>query len=171
MAELKLSGNHLKNSRPVLSFDSQFDEQPHLQVLKEMFIQIFGTPKRHPKSKPFFDHVLSFSVADGRIWLRNCQVVPDPAAKKKETDAVSLIEVGPRACLNPVKIFAGSFGGAVIYDNPTYVSPNEVRAAMKKQSQGKYVSKVTSREKRKEHVAANPAPKKAFGDVFKAWQH
>ena len=32
MAELKLSGNHLKGSRPVLSFDAAFDEQPHLQV-------------------------------------------------------------------------------------------------------------------------------------------
>eukprot|EP00884_Botryococcus_braunii_P000070 jgi/Botrbrau1/10063/Bobra.0355s0019.2 len=28
MAELKLSGNHLKGSRPVLSFHSAFDEQP-----------------------------------------------------------------------------------------------------------------------------------------------
>ena len=36
--------------------------------------QVFATPKRHHKSKPFFDHVLSFSVADGRIWLRNYQV-------------------------------------------------------------------------------------------------
>lgn len=32
MAELKLSGNHLKGSRPVLSFDAAFDEQPQLQV-------------------------------------------------------------------------------------------------------------------------------------------
>ena len=36
--------------------------------------QVFATPKRHPRSKPFFDHVLSFSVADGLIWLRNYQV-------------------------------------------------------------------------------------------------
>ena len=111
MAELKLSGNHLKGSRPVLSFDATFDEQPHLQVLKEMFTHVFSTPRRHHKSKPFFDHVLSFSVADGRIWMRNYQVVPDPAAKKKEPDAVSLVEVGPRACMNPIKMFAGAFGG------------------------------------------------------------
>lgn len=32
MAELKLSGNHLKGSRPVLAFDAAFDEQPQLQV-------------------------------------------------------------------------------------------------------------------------------------------
>lgn len=51
-----------------------FDEQPHLQLLKEMLTQAFATPKRHPKSKPFMDHVLSFSIAEGRIWLRNYQV-------------------------------------------------------------------------------------------------
>eukprot|EP00955_Chlamydomonas_euryale_P039058 351290-Chlamydomonas_euryale.AAC.1 len=74
MAELKLSGNHLKGSRPVLSFDKAFDGQPHLQLVKEMLGQIFTTPRRHHKSKPFFDHVLSFSVADDRIWMRNYQV-------------------------------------------------------------------------------------------------
>ena len=36
-------------------------------------------------------------------------------------------QVGPRACLNPIKMFAGSFGGPVIYENPGYVSPNTVR--------------------------------------------
>lgn len=40
MAELKLSGNHLKGSRPVLSFHKSFDGQPHLQLLKEMFSQV-----------------------------------------------------------------------------------------------------------------------------------
>jgi hypothetical protein len=51
-----------------------FDEQPHLQLLKEMLTHAFATPKRHPKSKPFLDHVINFSVAEGRIWLRNYQV-------------------------------------------------------------------------------------------------
>ena len=74
MAELKLSGNHLKGSRPVLSFDSAFDQQPHLQLMKEMFTQSFATPRRHPKSKPFHDHVISFHFLDNRIWLRNYQV-------------------------------------------------------------------------------------------------
>ena len=74
MAELKLSGNHLKGSRPVLSFDASFDQQPHLQLMKEMFTQSFATPRRHPKSKPFHDHVISFHLLDNRIWLRNYQV-------------------------------------------------------------------------------------------------
>ncbi len=50
-----------------------FDEQPHLQLLKELLTQAFATPRRHPRSKPFLDHVLAFSIADSRIWLRNYQ--------------------------------------------------------------------------------------------------
>lgn len=167
LEELKLSGNHLQGSRPVLSFDKNFDEQPHLQVLKEMLTQVFATPKRHPRSKPFFDHVLSFSLADGRLWLRNYQVLPDPEQKKEGAEGATLVEVGPRACLNPIKMFAGSFGGPVIYENPGYVSPNTIRAMLKRQQQGKYVSKVQSREGRKAHVAAHPLPRDELGDVFK----
>lgn len=36
-------------------------------------------------------------------------------------------QVGPRCTLNPIKMFAGSFGGPVIYENASYVSPNTVR--------------------------------------------
>ena len=50
-----------------------FDEQPHLQLLKELLTQTFATPRRHHKSKPFCDHVLAFGVADSRVWLRNYQ--------------------------------------------------------------------------------------------------
>lgn len=40
MAELKLTGNCLKGSRPLLSFDKHFDETPHYKVLKELLIQV-----------------------------------------------------------------------------------------------------------------------------------
>ena len=43
-----------------------------------------------------------------------------------EEDA-SLAEIGPRFALNLIKIFSGSFGGPVLYENPEYVSPNVVR--------------------------------------------
>ncbi len=36
------------------------------------------------------------------------------------------VQVGPRFCLNPVRIFDGSFGGRTLYENPEYVSPNAV---------------------------------------------
>ena len=82
-----------------------FDEQPHLQLLKEMFVQAFATPRRHPRSKPFLDHVLAFSVADGRIWLRNYQVASPCRVCKPRTlgfpgdPPVQQTLPGPRACL------------------------------------------------------------------------
>ena len=33
---------------------------------------------------------------------------------------------GPRFVLNPIRVFEGSFGGATLYMNPHYISPNQV---------------------------------------------
>jgi hypothetical protein len=74
MSELKMTGNALKGSRPILNFDSKFDELPHLQLLKELFFQTFATPRAHPKSKPFVDRVMTFAWLDNRVWFRNYQV-------------------------------------------------------------------------------------------------
>jgi hypothetical protein len=52
-------------------------------------------------------------------------------------------QVGPRFCLNPVRVFDGSFTGRTLYENPSYVSPNAVRAAAKRLAAGKYASKVS----------------------------
>lgn len=40
MDELKMTGNCLKGSRPLLSFDKAFDQRPHWALLKEMFTQV-----------------------------------------------------------------------------------------------------------------------------------
>ena len=40
MAELKMTGNCLKASRPLLSFDPQFDSEPHLQVSRRQDLQV-----------------------------------------------------------------------------------------------------------------------------------
>jgi len=40
MAELNMTGNCLRASRPLLSFDKTFDSQPHWQLVKEMFVQV-----------------------------------------------------------------------------------------------------------------------------------
>lgn len=40
MDELKMTGNCLKGSRPLLSFDKQFDDKPHWKLIKEMFTQV-----------------------------------------------------------------------------------------------------------------------------------
>lgn len=95
MAELKLTGNCLRGSRPLLSFDTTFETQPQYLILKQLLSQIFGVPNHHPKSQPFFDHVYTFTILDNRIWFRNFQVLSEDGA---------LAEIGPRFVLNPVSI-------------------------------------------------------------------
>lgn len=40
MDELKMTGNSLKGSRPILSFDKGFDAEPHFSLLRELFAQV-----------------------------------------------------------------------------------------------------------------------------------
>ena len=59
------------------------------------------------------------------------QIVSEAVKKGASAlDGMSLVEVGPRVCLQPIKIFAGSFGGPVLYENPAYVSPNKVQSRL-----------------------------------------
>ncbi|GER56520.1 ribosome biogenesis protein BRX1-like protein [Striga asiatica] len=172
MEELKLTGNHLKGSRPLLTFSSNFDKSPHWQLLKEMISQIFGTPKDHRKSKPYHDHVFVFSIADDHIWFRNYQIsCPHSGGAQKldrgDLEKMTLIEVGPRFCLNPIKIFGGSFGGPTLYENPFYVSPNQIRSLEKRQKAGKYAKKVKAKTRRKMHELENPLEVDEFADMWK----
>jgi ribosome biogenesis protein BRX1 len=160
MEELNFIGNCLKGSRPILSFDAAFEKQAHLRVIKELFTQIFGVPKSSRKTKPFVDHVMGFTVADGKIWIRVYQINESepgkrknpvdgeemdvdstPAPKKKggkpEFD-VSLVEIGPRFVLTPIVIQESSFGGPIIYENKEFVSPNQIRSDLKKSKASRF---------------------------------
>lgn len=72
--------------------------------MKELLQQMFTTPKGHPKSKPFFDHVISFCWCDNRIWIRNYQVIVALDKKQVKQEGVTLVEVGPRLTLQPIKV-------------------------------------------------------------------
>ena len=160
MEELNFIGNCLKGSRPVLSFDAAFEKQAHLRVIKELLTQIFGVPKTSRKVKPFVDHVMAFTVADGKVWTRVYQInesepgkkkptadgeeEPSPAPKKKgrATDFdVNLVEIGPRFVLTPIMIQESSFGGPIIYQNKEFVSPNQIRSDLRKSKAGRYNSR------------------------------
>jgi ribosome biogenesis protein BRX1 len=149
MDELHFTGNCLKGSRPILSFDASFDKEPHLQLVKQMFQHVFNVPKGARKSKPFVDHVVGLTVADGRIWFRCYQISETTVTKKdqetngegsfeKDGKKLSLIEVGPRFVLTPIVILEGSFGGPVIYENKEFVSPNQIRSELRRKKAGKY---------------------------------
>ncbi|RLV94765.1 Ribosome biogenesis protein BRX1 [Spathaspora sp. JA1] len=137
--ELNFTGNCLKGSRPILSFDKSFLENDHFKLLKEMFIHSFGVPPNARKSKPFVDHVMTFSIVDGKIWIRNYQINETVDVKHSESNEVdpeelNLVEIGPRLVLTLITILEGSFGGPKIYENKEYVSPNFVRAQVKQQA-------------------------------------
>lgn len=109
MKDIKLIGNCLKGSRPVLSFDESFEKIPHLQLIKELFVQIFNVPFKHPKSQPFVDHVVTFSYLDGHIWFRNYQIL--------DHADMTMAEIGPRMVLMPMLILSSSFHGDVLWAN------------------------------------------------------
>jgi ribosome biogenesis protein BRX1 len=161
MEELHFTGNCLKGSRPLLSFSADFDSAPHLRLLKELFLHIFGVPKGARKSKPFVDHVMGFTLADGKIWIRNYQIneaetsklpkkddEPEGTKKEKKSSAgktggtkdteINLVEIGPRFVLTPIVIQEGSFGGPIIYENKEFVSPNQVRREVLLSKAGRY---------------------------------
>ncbi|XP_051845585.1 ribosome biogenesis protein BRX1 homolog [Antechinus flavipes] len=160
LAELKMTGNCLRGSRPLLSFDPTFDESPHYSLIKELLIQIFCTPQYHPKSQPFVDHVFTFTIMDNRIWFRNYQIIEEDAA---------LVEIGPRFVLNLIKIFQGSFGGPTLYENPHYQSPNMHRRIVRMATAAKYKErqqvKDVQRLKKKEERTV--IPEDPTDDVFK----
>lgn len=154
MEELNFTGNCLKGSRPVLSFDAGFDKQAHTRLLKELLTHAFGVPPSSRKIKPFVDHVMGFTLADGKVWLRCYQISesevskakpaaehenepPSIAAKPGET-SISLIEIGPRLVLTPIVVLEGSFGGPVIYENKEFISPNQIRSDLRLAKAGRY---------------------------------
>ncbi|GMH72974.1 hypothetical protein TrST_g2525 [Triparma strigata] len=159
MDELKLTGNCLKGSRPLLSFDGSFglDGEEHYKCIKEILTEVFGTPRGHPKSKPFCDRVMSFYVADNKIWVRNYQIIEQEATNAKEARQkklemgldTSLVEIGPRFVLDPIRIFGGSFEGQTLYQNPAFVSPNTVRSNEQKGKGKAYQSRKMQDERGK----------------------
>ncbi|QPG73848.1 Ribosome bioproteinsis protein brx1 [Brettanomyces nanus] len=136
MDELDFTGNCLKGSRPILSFDKTFETEEKYQLMKEMFIQQFGVPPRARRSKPFVDHVMTFSILDGKVWIRNYQINESKESQENEQsdEDLTLVEIGPRLVLTPIIILEGSFGGPKIFENKQYISPNVVRAQLKQQA-------------------------------------
>lgn len=56
MAELKFTGNCLRGSRPIVSFDKSFDDDtlPHLQLVKQLFAQVSETNELKQKPLTLF---------------------------------------------------------------------------------------------------------------------
>lgn len=90
------------------------------------------------RSKPFIDHILSFSMLDNKIWFRNFQIIEKDPLQPNGPPKMTLVEIGPRFVLTPIRIFEGAFHGATLFSNPEFVSPAAVRAATRRQKGDKY---------------------------------
>jgi ribosome biogenesis protein BRX1 len=51
---------------------------------------------------------------------------------RKDDKDTTLVEIGPRFVLIPIRIFNGSLGGATLYQNPSYITPNTQRSELKR---------------------------------------
>ncbi|EIM22419.1 Brix-domain-containing protein [Wallemia mellicola CBS 633.66] len=157
MDELKMTGNCLKGSRGILSFGEEFDSEPWLQLLKELFTHTFGVPRTSRRVKPFFDHVLSFSYLDGKIWFRSHQIVEKDATtikaelgNKNKSPATTLVEIGPRFVLTPIRIFEGSFGGPTVFSNPEFLPPTKLRKMEREKKAEKYSNRKDTQSESKQ---------------------
>ena len=92
------------------------------------------------------DHIITLTWLDNRVWFRNYQLTE--VHDTKSLNPAMLQEIGPRFVLNPIKIFAGSFCGAALWENPHYVSPNIARATFKARHRFKYANKLATEEAR-----------------------
>lgn len=118
-------------------------------------------------------------MADGKVWVRNYQIVDkgdgsSSALNRKiekqaggDVDPLSLVEMGPRFVLNPIRVFAGSFGGPTLYHNAAYVSPNDARALKKRRAGTKYEDRQDSKKVVREKKAEPAVPRGPLDDVFR----
>lgn len=148
--EIRMAGNCLKFSRPLLHFDREFETQPQLRVAKSLLHMAFNTPRYHPKSKPFVDRIMSFYWLDDHIWVRNYQIV--------DGKPTSLMEIGPRFTLEPVAILNGCCKGAVLWKSDIAKAPTEQRRDRKFRKLEKMEANEALKVKSENHRAMHPTP-------------
>ncbi|KAF5380869.1 hypothetical protein D9615_004145 [Tricholomella constricta] len=136
----------LNNCNNTLYFEARRHEDLYLWAAKtpngpsiKMHVQnIFGVPSTSRKAKPFIDHILTFSILDSKIWFRNFQIIEKDPLQPNGPPQTTLVEIGPRFVLTPIRIFEGAFGGATVFSNPEFISPTAVRSALRREQGGKY---------------------------------
>jgi len=131
-----------------------------------MLIQAIGTPRNHPKQKPFHDHVMSFHHLDGRIWFRHYQIAPLTNEDKDDPERQILTEIGPRLVLEHIRVFSGSLGGSTLYSNRNYLSPTALRVQARKAIGSKYEDRMDQEGQAKRAKAACNLGPDEMDEVF-----
>jgi len=164
--EMRLAGNCLLGSRPIMHFDKHFGEISFLKVMKSLLVQSFGTPRNHPKSKPFHDHIMCFYWLDRKIWFRHYQIAPETPDKENDPEAQILTEIGPRFVLDPIRILGDSFGGKSLYANAFYMSPTQLRSQAKGMMKSPYKRRLQTKADRKQRMKDNAQEEDPLDEAF-----
>ncbi len=72
-----------------------------------------------------------------------------------------------RFVLDIIRVFQGSFGGQTVYQNPSYVSPNQARHAASAVRGGKYKSRVDAEGERRKRLKTQELEPNPLASVFK----
>lgn len=126
---------------------------------------------------PDLTHSCAFlCLSLAQIWVRHYQIVEEAPANAKEAkelkekigeaQATSLVEIGPRLVLNPIRIFRGSFGGQTLFQNPNYISPNEIRSMQKRNKGMSYEERKESKKQRQERHDRVVVPEDPLASTF-----
>ena len=110
VAELNLSARRVLQVRNLLSFDSGFEACAERRLLKALLARMFSVPDLEAGCRCALrvKHTLIFSFVDGRIWVRVFRNTKDAHGE------LGVEEIGPRLVLQPVRLIACCFGGAVL---------------------------------------------------------
>jgi ribosome biogenesis protein BRX1 len=105
--DYRFIGNCQKWSKSILMFDENFNEKPHLIILKPLLVEIFTSKSRNKLSKPVIDNVISFVYYKSKILLRIYQIkYLKNANSTKKTKNIVLLEIGPRITFFPSKAWS-----------------------------------------------------------------
>ena len=109
--------------------------------------------------------------------MRNYQIVEELPENAKEAheikkklgreEATSLVEIGPRFVLHPIRIFRGSFGGQTLFQNADFVSPNEIRAMERKNKGSHYENRKNAQKDRAVRKEQLKLPEDPLDSVFR----
>ena len=78
------------------------------------------------------------------------QIIEKDPLQPSGPPQTSLVEIGPRFVLTPIRIFEGSFGGPTVFENSEFVSPSAVRSSMRREAGDKYRSRKQDEGERRE---------------------
>lgn len=97
----------------------------------------------------------------------NAQEARESMKLHGQSESSSLVEIGPRFVLNPIRIFRGSFGGQTLFQNPNFVAPNQVRALENRSKGHEYEERKRKEQERKDRQSQIVVPEDPLADVFR----